>query len=326
VTDRLVAAEDARPRRPNTSGEDHVLASTEHRIGTGHFSGHLRGAASFAGSTSLADGFCFGRGPCWFEGLLWFSDALREEVHTVDMHGTTTSLAVSGHAPYGLGFRPDGSLLIVSSESRQVLCYDGESVSTLVDLSGVVTADLGEIVVDELGRAYVGSQARERGLIVRIDPDQAVTVVARDLDFPSGMVIDPRTRTLTVAESVGRRLTTFDVHHDGALSGRRPFAERLDGPPDGIALDADGGIWAALTLAHRFQRVLPGGAVTHCIDIADRMAIACALGGPDRRFLFLLSNSSVYSQLLAGSKSTRVDVINVDVPAPGLAPYQGEIQ
>ena len=152
--------------------------------------------------TPLANGFCFGEGPRWFEGLLWFSDMLGEAVHTVNLHGDMSKLPLTGHAPSGLGFRPDGSLLIASTESRQVLRYDGETVAPVADLSDIVPASLGDMVVDDLGRAYVGSQAREGGVIVRVDPDETVTVVAGDLDFPNGMVITPDGKTLMVAESV----------------------------------------------------------------------------------------------------------------------------
>ena len=85
--------------------------------------------------TPLANGFCFGEGPRWFEGLLWFSDMLGEAVHTVNLKGDMTTLSLTGHAPSGLGFRPDGSLLIASTENRQVLRYDGETVTCVADLS-----------------------------------------------------------------------------------------------------------------------------------------------------------------------------------------------
>ena len=224
------------------------------------------------GLTPLADGFCSGRGPRWFEGLLWFSDTMGEAVHTIHRNGTVTTLPVPGHAPAGLGFCPDGTLLIASAEARQLLRYDGESIATTADLSDAVTANLGDMVVDGLGRAYVGCQAREGGVIVRIDPDETVTTVAGDLDFPSGLVITADGTTLIVAESIGRRLTMYSIDADGGLSDRGIFADGLDGPPDGITLDAGGGVWAAMTLARQFQRILPGGAVTDCINLGDRTA------------------------------------------------------
>ncbi len=180
--------------------------------------------------TPLANGFCFGEGPRWFEGLVWFSDMLGEAVHTVTLSGEMSTLPLAGHSPSGLGFRPDGTLLIVSTERRQVLGYDGETVTTVADLSDLVPADLGDMVIDRHGCAYVGSQAREGGVIVRVDPDRDVeraTVVADDLDFPNGMAITPDGATLIVAESTGPQADR--VHHrdrTDRFRDRRVFADR----------------------------------------------------------------------------------------------------
>jgi len=269
--------------------------------------------AMVEGLTPLATGFCFGEGPRWFEGLLWFSDMLGEAVHTVTVGGAMTTLPLPGHAPSGLGFRPDGTLLIVSTEDRKLLAYDGETVDTVADLSALAPADLGDMVVDQRGRAYIGSQAREGGVILRVDPDATVSVAATDLDFPNGMVITPD-HTLIVAESVGRRLTAYTIGADGELSDRRVFADGLDGPPDGICLDAEGGVWTAMTLAHQFERILDGGEVTHRIDIGDRVAIACVLGGVAGRTLFMVSSSDAYPKRLVGTRLSRVDTVIVDTP------------
>jgi len=266
----------------------------------------------------LANGFCFGEGPRWFEGLLWFSDMLGEAVHTADLGGSLTTLPLPGHSPSGLGFRPDGSLLIVSTEDRQVLRYDGENVVTIADLSDLAPANLGDMVVDDAGRAYIGSQAFEGGVIVRLDPDDSATVVAKDLDFPNGMVITADRKTLIVAESIARRLTAFTIDDDGDLHDRRIFAHGLDGPPDGIALDAEGGVWTSMTLAHQFERITAGGAVTDRVDMGERVAIACALGGPERRTLFLLSSTDAYPQRLAGTRLSRLDAVTVATPGAGL--------
>lgn len=270
------------------------------------------------GLTPLTTGFRFGEGPRWFEGLLWFSDMLGEAVHTVTLGGSMTTLPLPGHAPSGLGFRPDGSLLIVSTEARQLLRYDGEVVDTIADLSAVAPADLGDMVIDSRGRAYIGSQAFHGGVVVRVDPDNTVSLVARDLDFPNGMVITADHKTLIVAESIGRRLTAFSIGEDGDLFDRRVFADGLDGPPDGICLDADGGVWTSMTLAHQFERITAGGHVTHRIDIGERAAIACTLGGPADRTLFMLSSTDAYPKRLVGTRLSRVDTVIVDTPGAGL--------
>ena len=264
----------------------------------------------------LANGFCFGEGPRWFEGLLWFSDMLGEAVHTATLDGSLTTLPLPGRCPSGLGFRPDGSLLIASTEDRQVLRYDGETVVSIADLTDLTPANLGDMVIDDVGRAYIGSQAFSGGVILRLDPDDSATVVATGLDFPNGMVITPAGE-LIVAESVGRRLTAFTIDEAGGLADRRVFANGLDGPPDGIALDAEGGVWTSMTLAHQFERIIEGGSVTDRIDMGDRVAIACALGGPQRRTLFLLSSTDAYPQRLVGTRLSRLDAVTVATPGAG---------
>ena len=281
----------------------------------GGFELEAAGAAEWEGLGE--GGFGFGEGPRWFEGLLWFSDMLGEAVHTVNLSGATTTLAVPGHCPSGLGFRPDGSLLIVSTRARQVLRYDGDAVELLADLSELVPADLGDLVVDEAGRAYVGSQARGNGVVVLIDTDDSVRVVAGELDFPNGMAITPDGGTLIVAESAGYRLSAFGIAGDGSLSDRRVFAENLVGPPDGIAVDVQGGVWVAMTLAHQFQRIEDGGAVTDRVDVGERMAIACALGGAEGRTLFLVTTHDCYPDRMAGTELSTVEALLVEVPAPG---------
>ena len=148
--------------------------------------------------------------------------------------------------------------------------------------------------------------------------EKSVTIVAENLDFPNGMVITPDRTTLIVAESTGRRLTAFSIGADGSLRDRRIFAEGLDGPPDGICLDADGGVWVAMTLAHTFERIEAGGTITDRIEMGDRIAIACTLGGPERRTLFLLSSTDAYPQRLIGTKASRLDAMTVDIPGAGL--------
>jgi sugar lactone lactonase YvrE len=113
-------------------------------------------------------------------------------------------------------------------------------------------------------------------------------------------------------------LTAFTIGADGSLSDRRIFADGLDGPPDGIALDAEGGVWTSMTLANQFERIVEGGTVTDRIDMGDRTAIACTLGGPERRTLFLLSSTDAYPKRLIGTKLSRLDAVTVDVPGAGL--------
>lgn len=269
----------------------------------------------------LVDGLVFGEGPRWRGDRLWFSDMHGEAVQTVDLSGSLeTVVQLPGRRPSGLGFLPDGSLLIVSMLEREVLRWDGHDLSVHADLRPFVTDACNDMVVDAGGHAYVGSfppVAEPQGVIVRIDPDGTARIATTDVVFPNGCVITADGRTLIVAESIGRRFSTFSILDDGLLVDRTTFAECAPRGPDGICLDTEGAIWAAMPLAHEFLRIAPGGEILDTIPMGDRLAIACTLGGPDLKTLFLLSALEHSAEALHGTTDGIIQVVEVDVPGTG---------
>ncbi|HEX4017950.1 MAG TPA: SMP-30/gluconolactonase/LRE family protein [Frankiaceae bacterium] len=272
--------------------------------------------------TLLADGFVFGEGPRWHHGRLWLSDMHGEAVYATTLEGKTTlELSLPGKKPSGLGFLPDRSVLIVSMAEREVLRLDHHGTTTVhADLSALVADELNDMVVDADGTAFVGSypSVRGTGVLVRVTPDGHTQIAADGLDFPNGSAISADGGTLIVAESIGRQFTAFDIDSAKNLAGRRIVATTGDAAPDGIALDAEGGIWAGYPLAREFRRALPGGEVTDRISMGEKMAIACALGGDDGRTLFLLSAADWSAKALEGRRTGTVETVRVSVPGAGL--------
>jgi sugar lactone lactonase YvrE len=269
----------------------------------------------------LVEGLVFGEGPRWRGDRLWFSDMHGEAVHTVDRNGRLeTVVEVPGRRPSGLGFLPDGSLLIVSMVEREVLRWDGTDLTVHADLRALVPDGCNDMVVDAHGNAYVGSfppASDPDGVLVLVRPDGASEIAARDVRFPNGCVIADDGRTLIVAESLGRRFTRFTIAADGTLSDRAVFADVAPRGPDGICLDAEGAVWAAMTLAREFVRVAPGGEILETIAIDDRLAIACALGGPNLCTLFFCTALEHAPDALRGSRDATIHVVEVDVPGTG---------
>jgi len=273
---------------------------------------------------TLLDGLAFPEGPRWHEGRLWFSDMHRQRVLSVDLSGQPEEQAVVEGRPSGLGWLPDGRLLVVSMWDRKLLRQEPEGLVLHADLSGLASYHCNDMVVDAKGRAYVGNfgfdldggaEPRTAELI-RVDADGSAQVVARDLAFPNGSVLTPDGRTLVVGESFGARLTAFDVAEDGSLRNRRIWAQLEGAVPDGICLDAEGAIWVASPVSNQVLRVREGGAVTRRIPVA-RMAIACMLGGPDRRTLFVLSAETTNPEKAARLGSGRIEITRVEVPGAG---------
>jgi sugar lactone lactonase YvrE len=274
---------------------------------------------------TLLDGLCFGEGPRWHEGRLWLSDMHAYTVLAVDLDGKREDVLEVAGKPSGLGWLPDGRLLVVSMEDRQLLRREPNGkLATHADLRPFTDHLCNDMVVDAQGRAFVGNfgfdfereEKPRTTCLVRVDPDGRAVVAATEMHFPNGSVITPDGRTLIVGESFGGCLTAFTIGADGALSARREWAKLEGAVPDGICLDAENAVWVASPISNEVLRVREGGAVAERIPVG-RPAIACMLGGPDRRTLFVLSADVFHGKEAAEKRSASVQITRVDVPGAG---------
>jgi len=284
--------------------------------------------------TLLSD-LVFTEGPRWHEGRLWCSDmhdhrvissALDGEVHTV--------VHIDDDEPSGLGWLPDGRLLVVAMETQRLLRveHDG-AVVTHADLSSEARGSLNDMIVAADGTAYIGDMGvrihelgteRRPGQTFRVAPDGRWECAADDLASPNGHILTEDGRTLIVAESGGGCLTAFTVQDDDTFTDRRTYAELTPekegvvfAPPDGICLDAEGAVWVADPMGARVFRVREGGEVTDSIAYDDVIPVACVLGGPERRTLLMCVAADWKRDALAGRRTGRIDAYDVTVPGAG---------
>ena len=259
--------------------------------------------------TTLAEGIYFGEAPRWHEGRLWFSDFYAQRVASAGLDGDLrTELELDGQ-PSGLGWMPDGSLLVVRMELRQVWRRWPDGRFALHADLGAYSAHLcNDMVVDALGRAYVGNfgfdldaAMRDRGpagviadhpvtMVALVQPDGTVSDAApgERFGFPNGMVITPDGGTLILAETFAQQLTALDIGADGTLTNRRVWAPVAPRLPDGICLDASGAVWIANPAAPECALIAPGGEVLETVTTGALNCYACTLGGPEGRHLFML--------------------------------------
>jgi sugar lactone lactonase YvrE len=292
---------------------------------------------------TLLEGGAFFEGPRWHAGRWWVSDFYRHRVLTVDSGGRTEEVMEVPAQPSGLGWMPDGSLLVVSMRDHRLLrrTPDGE-VSVHADLTEHCGGHLNELVVDDRGRAYAGNFGFDLmgggdpalAVLVRVDPDGTVTVAADDLMFPNGSMITPDGRTLIVAETAGARFAAFTIADDGALTDRRIWGQVAPTPevgtlvetmsqlrfaPDGCTLDAEGHIWAADAIGARCARVAPGGEIVDEIRAPEGLGIfACQLGGDDGRTLLLCAAPDFVEDARSRAREALLQTATVDVPHAGL--------
>jgi len=290
---------------------------------------------------TLIGGLSFTECPRWHHGRLYFSDFYTQRVLAVGLDGTLETIAEVPGQPSGLGFLPDGRMLIVSMRDRRIM--RSELDSSLVehaDLSSLAPWHLNDMLVDHQGRAWVGNfgfdlmggaKVTSTNLIC-VDRDGTARVAAEGLGFPNGMVLTPDGGTMIVAETMMNRLSAFDVSF-GVLGKQRTWAAFGDPPtsdnvaellgqvdvaPDGICLDAEGAVWVADAMHNRLIRVAEGGQIREELKTEGMGAFACMLGGDNGRTLFA-SVARTFNEVGASrNQCAAIWMTNVDVPRAGL--------
>ncbi|MCP4622008.1 MAG: SMP-30/gluconolactonase/LRE family protein [bacterium] len=272
----------------------------------------------------LIDGLKFPEGPRWHDDKLWFSDMQGLHVMTVDLEGNSEKKIKVKNSPSGLGWLPDGRLLIVSMTDRRLLRLDPNGLVGIAELKNLASFHCNDMVVDKLGRAYIGnfgfdlaaSMPVKPAEIDLVTPDGNARVVAEELYFPNGTVITPDDQNLIVAETWGNCLTAFDIESDGTLINRCTWARLPNVYPDGICLDSDGAIWVAAPYPREVMRVREGGKITHRLDVTTK-PYACMLGGPERRTLFVCTSGSSDPDEARAESNGKIEIIEVEVPGAG---------
>jgi len=296
--------------------------------------------SSTLGYTTLIGGLSFAEGPRWHEGRLYFSDMYAHRVVAVGMDGAAEVVAHVPEQPSGLGFLPDGRMLIASMKEKKILRREQDGTLVVhADLAALAEWYVNDLLVDGVGRAWVGNfgfdlhggaEACLTGLIV-IEPDGTARVAAEGLGFPNGMALTPDGKTLIVAETTMNRLSAFAVK-DGKLGERKTWAAFGDAPttthvpdllakanvvPDGICLDAEGAVWVADAMHGRVVRVAEGGAILEELKPPGMGVFACMLGGEDGRTLFICAAPTFEESVVTVERRGAILMTRVKAPRAG---------
>ncbi len=291
---------------------------------------------------TVLEGGSYFEGPRWHDGTWWVSDFYRRTVSRVTADGEETVVLEVEGQPSGLGWLPDGALVVTSMKDHRILRVDDGEVTTLADIGAVCGGHANDLVVDAHGHVFIGDLAfdlmgggtLEPTSLKRVDPDGSVHVVAEGMWTPNGMAITPDGGTLLVGETFGNRITAFDLAPDGSVTNRRPWALFGEPPtgtttaevmgqlalaPDGCTLDAEGHLWVADGLGARVVRIGPGGAVVEEIAAPEGQGVfACQLGGDDGRTLLMCCAPDFLEHSRAPVREAVLVATEVDVPHAGL--------
>lgn len=275
----------------------------------------------------LTEQLTFGEAPRWRDGKLWFSDIKGYCVKTVDLSAEVETVIphIEG-MPSGLGWLPGGDLLVVSMENHKVMRVCDGQVAVYADTSAISRYLLNDLIVDQHGHAFVSNmgynyeagEAFKSTSIIRVRPDGSVSPAADDISIPNGLAISGDGNLLLVAQCGAPEILAFDLAGDGELSNRRVYASLPEGAiADGICLDEEGAVWVASPLTCEFIRIDPREGITHRVSTGSRHAIACALGGHDRKTLFCMTAKGMSLSLPGDQLDGRIEILGVEVPGAG---------
>jgi sugar lactone lactonase YvrE len=290
---------------------------------------------------TLISGLSFAECPRWHQGRLYFSDFYTNRVLAVGPQGAVETIAEVPGRPSGLGFLPDGRMLIASMLDRKILRreLDG-SLQEHADLSRLAAWHLNDMLVDTQGRAWVGNYGFDLmggapatfTNLVCVEPDGSASAAVGALGFPNGMALTADGSTLIVAETTMNRLSAFDIA-SGLLGERWTWAAFGDPPtsdnvgeilgqvnvaPDGICLDAEGAVWVADARGGRLIRVARGGKILEELRTASTGVFACMLGGVDGRTLFACVAPTFDEAEASSNHKGAIWMTRVNVPKAGL--------
>ncbi|WP_432843189.1 SMP-30/gluconolactonase/LRE family protein [Dactylosporangium sp. CA-092794] len=193
----------------------------------------------------------------------------------------------------------DGESLIIADSDGIALCRGGTVVSRLAaPLAGRDDLRMNDANVDPAGRYFAGSMAFDArpaaGDLYRLDPDGTLTTAVAGTTISNGIDWSPDARLCYYVDSTLRRIDVFDYDvATGALAGRRPFADVSDlpGVPDGLTVDASGGVWVAFFGGARVCRFDPTGARTTTVHLPAGLVTSCCFGGPDLDELYISTST-----------------------------------
>ena len=300
----------------------------------------------------LTGGLYFGEGPRWHENKLWFSDFYSHKVMTLDENNSLETVCEVPSQPSGLGWLPNGDLLIVSMLDRKILKFSEGSISVHADLSEYVAHKCNDMVVGRDGTAYVGNfgmgdagESLNSTHLMIVKSDGTVLKGPDNLLFPNGTVITKDGKNLIIAETLGAKLTSFDIEDNGELTNRKLWARtsplfslliikflssmgfdlsKVDFSkysknlhvPDGICLDEKNGIWIASPTTKAVVRIEKCGIITDTIS-TPKSAFACMLGGKERKTLYVIISNSSDPEEAQASPEGEIHSIEVEIPGVG---------
>lgn len=245
-----------------------------------------------------------GESPLWHAGeqAIYWTDLYGPTVHRMGRDGRIESWAIPGTKFIGsFVFGTGGRLLLAIDTGLVVFDPASGSFTPFADPNaareGVIYNDS---KIDRAGRLWVGTldlaETEPRGMLYCVDTEGRTSLGDGGFTVCNGPAFSPGGDVLYFSDSMGRRLLAYDIAPDGRhLRNRRVFATMgpEDGIPDGLTVDAEGGVWCAHYGAGRLTRYAPDGSVLMVIEVPCPIVTSMGFGGSGMTTLYVTTGWSL---------------------------------
>jgi sugar lactone lactonase YvrE len=248
-------------------------------------------------------------GPVWsprWGGLRWV-DMLAGDVLSLAADGTVRRRNV-GSIAAAVRPRQGGGAVIAVERGFTLEDADG-TLTPLPEVWAHDEARMNEGGCDPDGRFWCGSMAYDRkagrAVLYRLDPDRSIRVAMTGVTISNGLEWSPDGSLAYYNDTATFTISVFDYETAAGLTNRRTFAELPDGGrPDGLTVDADGGVWTAVSNRGAVYRYSAEGVLQEKLAVPARKVTACTFGGEHLDQLFITTsqeNIDTSEDRLAGS-------------------------
>ena len=267
-----------------------------------------------------------GEGPLWdaeHERLLWV-DMTRHLLHSYWPETGTDSAVDLGRTLGSVVPDGRGGMVVVAEGGLYALDANGELDKLVAVGEQLPGYFLNDSRCDPTGRLWVGvtteAEVPGAGSFYTVSPDLTAKLMLDDMTIPNGIDWSLDGQTFYAVDSPSLRVEAFSFQlSTGEISQRRTFAafEASCGVPDGLTVDAEGGIWVAFWGGWGVRRFTPDGREDLVIELPVEKVSSCGFGGPENRDLYITTASTGLDDRELQGQPTAGGLFRVPVPFTG---------
>ena len=277
---------------------------------------------------TLATGYGLLEGPRTDEqNRLYFSDVRGGGVFRRNPDGRIETLIADRKSVGGIALNEGGGLIVTGTGLAHWDERSGRIRDIFTEWEGKPLFGLNDLTIDDNGCIWVGSFGCDinkfdfkttppPGSLFRIDPPGKITKLWEGVEVTNGLGFSPDRKLLYHSDSTTRAVWAYEVRSDQIVNDRRLFARLPEGMPDGLTIDAEGGVWAAVVGGPgELVRFKSDGTVDQRVKVPAKTVTSVAFGGPDMRDLYAVTANNSNNRELKGTVfRTRSDIPGLPVP------------